>query len=131
MKKITALILCICMVLTLAACSSTAKDPDTTKAPTDGAVDYSSMTIVELITVSGQRSGSAYTSRQNYTRYSRTQAGYYIYPYRDGPVLYAAGSGSKRIAAYSICVASKAGLAQKKAAYKHNHEEYDNGHRYS
>lgn len=45
MKKITALILCICMVLTLAACSSTAKDPDTTKAPTDGAVDYSSMTI--------------------------------------------------------------------------------------
>lgn len=41
MKKITALILCICMVLTLAACSSTAKDPDTTKAPTDGAVDYS------------------------------------------------------------------------------------------
>ena len=45
MKKITALILCICMVLTLAACSSTAKDPDTTKAPPDGAVDYSSMTI--------------------------------------------------------------------------------------
>lgn len=45
MKKITALILCICMVLTLAACSSPAKDPDTTKAPPDGAVDYSSMTI--------------------------------------------------------------------------------------